>query len=140
MPSNINVYLKASDIKNGTTAPVQHKEFVVRASLENGEYVLEAKSASRTIVVRSSKLGTAKRALQYQTANVVAEKAVLRTNKRGKAARDAVKDFAEQALEMTHVAFEQRGQYKDWYIIAIDAVGEAFEKRLDVFKKFHSEA
>lgn len=139
MPSNINVYLKASDIKSNVSAPIKHKEYVVRASLENGEYVLEAKSDTRTIVVRAAKLADAKRELQYQTSVVVAETAVLRTNKRGKAARECIKSFAESALKMTSVVFEQRGKYKDWYIIAEDAFGELFEKRLDVFRKNYSE-
>lgn len=59
-------------------------------------------------------------------------------NARGQAARDAI---AEIVMNTTHkgcksVSFEQRGKYKDWYII-IELEAHTIEKRLDTFKKSH---
>ncbi len=58
-----------------------------------------------------------------------------KTNARGQAARDLVAEKATELLGLTEITFEQRGKYKDWYIMGTDAEGEAFEQRLDVFKK-----
>ncbi len=58
---------------------------------------------------------------------------------RGQAARDAI---AEIVMTTTHkgcksVSFEQRGKYKDWYIM-IELDAHTIEQRLDTFKKKHS--
>ncbi|WZW73111.1 protein SprT [Vibrio phage TCU-VP03-AIR1] len=58
---------------------------------------------------------------------------------RGQAARDAI---AEIVMTTTHkgcksVSFEQRGKYKDWYIM-IELEAHTIEQRLDTFKKKHS--
>ncbi|AJT60896.1 hypothetical protein AVU32_gp055 [Vibrio phage ValKK3] len=58
-----------------------------------------------------------------------------KTNVRGQAARDLVAEKAIEILGMTDITFEQRGKYKDWYIMSNDSEGNAFEQRLDVFKK-----
>ncbi|WZW26972.1 hypothetical protein [Vibrio phage TCU_VP02_YC] len=58
-----------------------------------------------------------------------------KTNARGAAARELVAEKATEVLGLTDITFEQRGKYKDWYIMGTDAEGEAFEQRLDVFKK-----
>ncbi|AGB06876.1 hypothetical protein [Vibrio phage VH7D] len=58
-----------------------------------------------------------------------------KTNVRGQAARELVAEKATEILGMTDITFEQRGKYKDWYIMSNDAEGNAFEQRLDVFKK-----
>lgn len=57
------------------------------------------------------------------------------TNLRGAASREQVKTLAEDNLQMSAVRFEQRGKYKDWYIMSADVEGNEFEQRLDVFKK-----
>ncbi|CAM0088407.1 hypothetical protein VPHK567_0242 [Vibrio phage K567] len=56
-------------------------------------------------------------------------------NARGAAGRDQVRVLAEENLMMSAIKFEQRGKYKDWYIMAADVEGKEFEQRLDVFKK-----
>ncbi|AAQ64264.1 hypothetical protein KVP40.0195 [Vibrio phage KVP40] len=58
-----------------------------------------------------------------------------KTNARGAAARELVAEKATEVTGLTDITFEQRGKYKDWYIMGTDAEGEAFEQRLDVFKK-----
>lgn len=70
--------------------------------------------------------------------NKEAPKKSKKVNLRGEAARDAI---AEQVMTVTHkdclnVTFEQRGKYKDWYII-IELANNTIEKRLDTFKKAH---
>ncbi|ALP47414.1 hypothetical protein phiST2_0307 [Vibrio phage phi-ST2] len=67
-----------------------------------------------------------------------APKPAKKVNARGQAARDAI---AEIVMNTTHkgcksVSFEQRGKYKDWYII-IELEAHTIEKRLDTFKKSH---
>ncbi len=57
------------------------------------------------------------------------------TNLRGAASREQVKTLAEDNLQMSAITFEQRGKYKDWYIMSADVEGNEFEQRLDVFKK-----
>lgn len=53
---------------------------------------------------------------------------------RGEAARTQIAAKAIATLDFTDVSFEQRGKYKDWYILAT-VKGEKFEQRLDSFKK-----
>jgi len=69
------------------------------------------------------------------TKPVVEGNVVKPINARGAAARDQVRVLAETNLQMSAVKFEQRGKYKDWYIMAADVEGKEFEQRLDVFKK-----
>lgn len=152
--------IRIRDIREFGIVTCEYNDFILYASEELGEIVINAVSkvdSSNVTTVYSKTLKEARESIKSELDELsevcdVVDQVVEQpssthepvvttsspkktTNVRGEESRNKIAEVANKQFSMTEIEFEKRGKYNDWYIIAIDASGDSFVQRLDVFKK-----